>query len=114
MADSYGRFSHGSVSFPLPVSTTNGLLRDADPALYYALEFFASAINAHLTTRLAAEASAIGYSSITAAVKTSLPYHPGPFLTESQTAFPILALYRKTERHTERTLAWRMTDSVQC
>lgn len=111
MADSLGRFRHGAVSFPLAVATTNGLLRDADPALYYALEFYTAVINAHLSTRLAAEAALISYSGLTAAVKSALPYNPGPFLTESQTAFPVLALYRGTEQHNERTLSWRMTSS---
>lgn len=111
MADNLNRFQHGATVFPLPSATTNGLLKDADPALFYVLDFYTTILNAHLSTRLAAEATLIGYTGITAAVKTSLPYHPGPFLTESQTAFPVLAVYRKSETHTERTLSWRMTNA---
>ena len=43
---------------PLTSSTANTLLRDADPAVYYALEFFAQVIRTHIGTRLLAEATA--------------------------------------------------------
>lgn len=109
MADNYSTFKHGGTLFPLPSAVTNGLLRDADPALFYALDFYTTVIRTHLTTRLAAEATAIGYASIDNAVAMAVPYHPLPFMTEEQLRFPLLAVYRKADTFNDRTMTWRLS-----
>lgn len=89
-------FYYGGVTFPLTSSTTNSLLRDADPAVYYALEFFAQVITTHLGARVLAEATAAGATDITAAVAESVPLDPAQFLTEEHFKFPLLALNRES------------------
>lgn len=89
-------FYYGGVDFPLTASADNSLLRDADPAVYYALEFFAQMITTHLGDRLLAEAAACGATDITAAVAESMPIDPAQFLTEEHFKFPLLSLYRES------------------
>jgi hypothetical protein len=89
-------FIYGSVAFPLTAVTDNGLLRDADPAVFYALEFFTSVLNTHLGERLAAEASVVGALDIQAAVAESIPIDPEQFLTEEHVKFPLLTLHRES------------------
>lgn len=89
-------FSYGGVSFPLTASTANSLLRDADPAVYYALEFFAQVITTHIGARVIAEATAAGATDITAAVRESMPIDPAQFITEEHFRFPLLALHRES------------------
>lgn len=89
-------FYYGGVNFPLTSSTANSLLRDADPAIYYALEFFAQVISTHIGDRLVAEASAAGATDIAAAVAESMPIDPAQFLTEEHFKFPLLALHRES------------------
>jgi hypothetical protein len=96
MAD-YQSFKHGAAEFPLALtaSTTQSLLRDADPFVFYALEFFARVLNVHIGDRLEEEASNVGMERITSAVAETLPYHPGEYLTRSHVKFPLLAIDRK-------------------
>lgn len=89
-------FIYGGVSFPLTSSTANSLLRDADPVLYYALEFFGQMITTHLGDRLLAEATAAGATDITSAVAESMPIDPAQFLTEEHLRFPLLTLHRES------------------
>src|SRR4051812_49159533 len=93
----YQGFLHGNVEYPLDLSatTTYSLLRDADPCVYYALEFFASVITTHLGARLLEEATAVGMTRITAAVAETIPLDPDPYLAEGHYRFPLLAVYRK-------------------
>ncbi len=90
----YQGFKHGSATFPLTTAGSNSLLRDADPFVFYALEYFASVLNTHLNTRFVAEAVTAGMTRITATVAETLPYHPGDYLTQSHVKFPLLGLYR--------------------
>lgn len=92
-------FSYGGVDFPLTPSTANSLLRDADPAVYYALEFFAQVITTHLGPRLLAEATVAGASDITSAVAESMPIDPEQFLTEEHLKFPLLTLHRESSTY---------------
>jgi hypothetical protein len=89
-------FYYGGVDFPLTASTANTLLRDADPAVYYALEFFAQVIETHIGDRIVAEASAAGATDITTAVAESMPIDPEQFLTEEHLKFPLLTLHRES------------------
>lgn len=90
----YAQFRLGGVTFPLTASTSNSLLRDSDPALYYMLDFFAEMIRTHLGSRLAAQATVAGLT-ISNAVAMRIPYDPAPYLLEEQLKFPLLAVYRK-------------------
>lgn len=96
----YAGVLHGNVQFPLP-HTGNGiggrvssLLRDADPALFFLLEFYSAIIEHHLGDRLRAEASAGGATKITQAVAETLPLDPDPYLQTATYKFPLLSAYR--------------------
>lgn len=96
----YASFKYGAVQFPLPVGDGIGgvgasLLRDADPALFYLLEFYAAVIRRHVGGRLLAEVAAGSIEQITKAVAETLPLNPEHFLVENQLNFPLLAAYRK-------------------
>lgn len=91
---------YGGVQFPLPTSSPNTLLQDADPALFYALDFFTYCVKTYVGPRFAAVCAAANVCGsdgrvITTAVQTQLPYDPRPHATDAQFALPILALYRK-------------------
>lgn len=104
MAD-YESFRHGGVTYPLPASTANALLRDADPALHYALEYLSAALNIFVGARLTAQAALEGLV-ITSAVAQRLHTEPAPFLLADKFTFPALAIYRKSETYPERLIAW--------
>jgi hypothetical protein len=106
-AGEYGVFKHGGTEFPLVSATTNSLLQDADPFLYAALDYFAAMLQTHMGTRLVAQATACG-APITAAVASSIPFPPGPYMTGDQLKFPLLAAYRVDEEFQERTATWTM------
>ena len=92
MAD-FGTFQYGGTAYPLTASTANSLLRDADPSLYYALDYFAAMITQHVGARLIAESA--GFSSpITAAVVQVAPMDPAPYLLQQQFKFPLLSVSR--------------------
>ena len=104
----YSSFGGGGAAYPLPASTANSLLKDADPAIYYALDFFANVIQIHSGARISAEASAAGGGlSIPNLPPTQLPYDPFPYLKELQTAakLPLLAIFRKGGNLTARTVS---------
>ena len=103
----YQKFAYGGTSYPLTASTTNTLLRDADPALYYAIDYFQSVLTTHLNARVVAEvARSPAITTITAAVSEWTPMDPGPYLNEQQFRFPLLAVYRMRDDYQERTATW--------
>lgn len=104
MAD-YESFRHGGVTYPLPASTANPLLSDADPALHNALEFLAAALNIYVGARLTAQAALEGLV-IPSAVAQKLHTEPAPFLLADKFTFPALAIYRKSETYPEKLIAW--------
>ena len=89
-------FKYGSISFPLDPDSGNTLLRDADPAIYYGLEFLASVLNSHIGPKLVAEAIEAGAPEITSAVVDSMPIDPEQFLTAEHLRFPLLTLHRES------------------
>ena len=93
----YNQFQVGGVVQPLSTSSTNSLLRDADPALFYALDFWTYVINTYPGPRLVAAAAAAGFSW-PAAVLQAYPYEPLAEYLENQIAFPALFAYRKDLR----------------
>jgi len=96
----YESFVHGAVTLPLPAqglglgSAGATLLRDADPAIYYLLEFYAAVITKHVGPRLLSEAAACGADDIEVAVAESIPLNPEVFLTEEHIRFPMLCASR--------------------
>lgn len=100
----YSSFKWGATTYPLPASGSGiggagaSLLRDADAPLFYVLDYYASILNRHLSTRFLAEASAAGAQQISSIVAGVLPLDPTPFLTEQHIGFPLLAAYRKETR----------------
>ena len=106
-ATEYGVFAHGGATYPLS-STANGqLLKDADPALYYAADFWSTMITTYIGPRLIAEAADANVSApIPKAVATMVSFDPAPYLQETQFAFPVLAVYRKSEKYERKTVSW--------
>lgn len=96
----YGTFNHGGATYPLTADLSGSLLRDADPALYYALAFFEAVITRHLSDRLLAQAAQAGVTEIRKAVAVKVPYDPRPWLQETQLpSFPLLAVHRVASRY---------------
>lgn len=107
MANEESVFKWGGIDFPLTAATTNSLLRDADPALYWALLFWQSVLNTHLQARLLAQVALMTGIPITAAVKDTAHFDPGPYLLDNpEIRFPLLAAYRVDGVFEERTVTW--------
>jgi len=100
-------FKVGSFVSPLPTSTGNTLLQDADPALYQVTQFLQAVIQTHLGPRFDEEMSNAGYSQFVGkASSTTVPFNPLPFLTENQLVPPLLAVWREDETYLQRTAFW--------
>lgn len=99
------RWAHGGVEYPLTSSTSNSLLRDADPALYYALELFESVLNTYVSPRLLAQAAREGLN-FPSAVEKTIHFEPTPFLLSDQLVFPLFCLYRSEESWSEANKAF--------
>lgn len=99
-------FQYGGTSFPLSTSSVNSTLQDADPALYYALDFFEAVINLHVGDRMLKEAAAAGITNITSAVAYKTPLDPLPWLLDNQFQWPLLACYRRKGKFGYRTTNW--------
>ncbi len=95
-------FTHGGVQYPLTASTAKSLLEDADPALFYALDYVEAVIEKHVGPRLLAQAAKHGLN-FPSAVRQKLHVAPTPELLPDQFHFPTLAIYRQTESYSERT-----------
>lgn len=91
----YASFRAGGVDYPLSAALTNTALRDADPAIYYLLEYFSAVLSTHMGARLIAEAAACNHEKITKVVGTQLPMNAEPFLLEEQLEFPVLSASRE-------------------
>lgn len=100
-------FGWAAAVYPLPAPGSNGILQDADPALYFAIEFWRTVLQTYLGARWSAEATAAGRADIASTiVQAVVPYDPGPYLTETQFSFPLLAVYRVRSVSADRTLVW--------
>lgn len=96
----YSTFAYGKVHYPLAASSSGStLLLDADPALFYLLEFYSSVLNTHLGTRLLAEAASANAGRIQAAVAETIPLNPEAFLTSENFNFPLLCAYRLSSKY---------------
>jgi hypothetical protein len=101
-----GTFNYGGLSFPLATPSATTLLQDADPAIFWALDYFSTMLATHIGARLVAESTACGATDITAAVRSTVPYDPAPLLTTQQLKLPMLAVYRIRDRYQRITSAW--------
>lgn len=104
-------WKHGGVTYPVTESTTNTLLRDADPALHFAAELFTSALNTYVGPRLLAQA-ALEDINFPSAVEKVLHFEPTPFLLSDQMVFPLFCLYRTEEAWIEMNAAALRSASV--
>lgn len=105
------RWKHGGVEYPLTSATTNSLLRDADPAVYYALDLFATVIREYVGDRLLAQAALEGLR-FPSAVERTLHFEPSPFLQAHDMVFPVLALYRTEEGWDQHTVSFEKDTST--
>jgi hypothetical protein len=105
------RFKHGGVEYPLVAATTNTLLRDADPALHFALDFFESILNTYVGERLLAQAALEGLR-FPSAVEKKIHFEPSPFLLTDQMVFPILCLHRSEDEWKDGNTSFNSNASV--
>lgn len=105
-------FNYGGITFPLTTSGSNTLLQDADPAIFYALDFCSTMLATYIEDRLVIEAAVAGVSSIAAAVASAIPYDPAPRLAEQQFKFPLLAIYRIRNSYVWKTMGYSHEDSI--
>lgn len=87
------KFKVGGTEYPLTASTTNSLLRDGDPALYYAGDLFETVIKEYVGARLLAQAALVNLA-FPSAVARRIHFEPSPFLQAHDMVFPLFALYR--------------------
>lgn len=96
----YSSIQSGATVYPLPTANGIGgvgasLLRDADPACFFLLEFFTAVLQRHIGPRLIAEAIKCG-APVSEAVADVIPFDPEPYLTERHTSFPLLSAQRRS------------------
>jgi len=106
MVAQYSTFAHGATVFPISGALQNTFLRDADPAVYWCLDFFDFVLTKYLGDRLVTEAMACG-APVDQAVAYALPDNPAAYLTEEQARFPLLAIDRVRDAVQNRTVTWR-------
>jgi hypothetical protein len=112
MADEESAFKWGAAAYPLTPSTANSLLRDADPARFWALDYFKRVLELHLGDRWLAETAAAGLPAAQQAiVAAAIPYDPLPSLRHDQLPFPLLSVFRTTGKTNDVTLNWEHTVS---
>lgn len=102
-----GYFSVAAVNSPLTASTANSLLRDADPAIFFLLDFYAGVIGLHLGARWNAEVTLAGRPDLVGlSVADKVPFDPVPYFQENQYKFPLLAAFRKNETYEWKTASF--------
>lgn len=109
MTKPYGTFGVGAVVEPLTTSTSNTLLQDGDPFLFYCLDFFSWIIQNHPGPRLIVEATNAGYSQFSAAIIAGqvFPFLPTPDqMRENQFQFPALFVGRTRTETGRFTAGW--------
>jgi hypothetical protein len=99
-------FQVGGIYLPLPTVSANSLLRDADPALFYALDFWAYVIKTDVGARLLQASQAAGVKQIAQAVAQSYSYLPTQTQLENELEFPALCVSRKRTMTGRKTAAW--------
>ena len=111
MSGDYGSFKWGGVVYPLATGTGNSLLQDADPAVYYASLFFKGMLGLHMGARFMAEVAACS-APIDSIVGTTMTNDPAPYLRAGEFSFPLLSVYRQTEKDQRKTVTWDDDSSI--
>ena len=102
----YGAFEVGGTLQQLSSTSTKSLLVDADPALFYALDFFAYLINTYPGPRLLAAAQLAQATKIVKPVAQKYPVLPQAALQENQFAFPLLCIGLRRTQTRRHTAGW--------
>lgn len=103
----YGAFANAGATYPLDPASAQTLLRDADPAIFFALDFFSFLITHYVGDRLIAAAKGANFaSSIPAAVVQRYPWDPDLELVGNQFKFPLLSIARRVSTHKRKTIGW--------
>lgn len=107
----FSSFQVGAQFEPLPVQSPNTLLFDADPALYYAIDFWTFLINTYPGPRFLQACTEQSLRDqqgnvITSAVGATYPYMPTPVQLESQLKLPLLAAWRTRTVSELKTAGW--------
>jgi len=106
----YSYFRVGACQQPLPSPGTNSLLQDADPALFFWLDYATFIINTYPGPRLLSAASAAGLGSgpnaITSAVAQAYPRHPRIEWLQNQLELPLLIVTRTRSQTGRLTAGW--------
>jgi hypothetical protein len=105
------RFKHGGVEYPITSETDNTLLEDADPALFYAGQFFENVLNTYVGPRLLTQAALSGLN-FPSAVQKRIHVPPEPFLFSGQLQFPIFCLHRSEDEWSNANKAFNYDASV--
>src|SRR5579864_2773715 len=111
----YGVHKVANTTLPLVSPGTQSLLQDADPALFWMLDFWASILATYIGTRLVSAAGAMAAPLspvITQAVMQRYPWDPSDFLQDGQFQFPLLAAWRQQSDATQLTAACEHDKSV--
>jgi hypothetical protein len=108
----YATHAFGSVDYPLTEELDNSFLKDADPALYWILDYVAWAIDRHAGARIEAEATRCKVP-IKQAVGSTTPWDPSRALVDKAfSKYPVLGLYRTSEKFTEHSRGWLRSDGT--
>lgn len=115
MALERATFKWAGTTYPLTTAGGNTALRDADPAIYYLLDYWTTVLQTYLGDRWAAEMAALGTDappnlSPTLLVADTLSFDPLPHLTSEQLKFPLLSAYRLRHDDIEHSLSLFRTD----
>ena len=102
MPTDYGYRAVGGIQLPLATGTGRSLLFDADPAVAYALDYFAFVITNYVGARLMEAVGGGVMAQIQSPVAQQYPSIPTPDMLGNQLGFPLLCIGRKrsmTGRH---------------
>lgn len=110
----YAAFRLGGLTSPVTTAGSNTLLQDADPALYWFLQWCKGVIDTHVGPRWDAEVAAAGLALQGKIVQQTIPYDPIPLFQEAQFALPLLAVHRLESDFKEATAAWIRRSSIWC
>ena len=96
--EEWGPFGFGKTQYPLTASTAKSLLEDADPAIFWLLDFLSAMLTKHMGARWTAESAAAGLAKLdgnpSVLVGSKVSHDPLPWLPAFQYDFPILGAFR--------------------
>lgn len=102
----------GGATYPLSGSQENSILRDADPAIFYILDFFEWAIGFYIGERWGVQVNAARLRNAPRPVMYATPIDPAPYLTEEHFKFPLLAVYRPSTETSDWSIPIRLDKST--